>query len=89
MDWNGAQQFLAPFTSAFPDLRRSIEDLVAEGDKVAVRFTVIGTHKGEFQGIAPTSKQVSFTVMDILTITDGKITEEWATADLMTLMQQI
>lgn len=89
MDWNGAQQFLAPFTIAFPDLRRNIEDLVAEGDKVAVRFTVTGTHKGEFQGIAPTGKQVSFTVMDILNITDGKITEEWATADLMGLMQQI
>jgi len=65
MDWNGSQQFLAPFTRALPDLRRNIEDLVAEGDKVAVRFTVTGTHKGEFQGIAPTGKQVSFTVMDI------------------------
>ncbi len=89
MDWNGAPQFSAPFTRAFPDLRLNIEDTVAEGDKVAVRFTVAGTHKKEFQGIAPTGKQISFTVMDILNINDGRITEEWATADLMGLMQQI
>ncbi len=89
MDWNGSQQFLAPFTRAFPDLHRNIEDLVAEGNKVAVRFTVAGTHKEEFQGIAPTGKQISFTVMDLLNINDGRIIEEWATADLMGLMQQI
>ena len=78
MDWNGnKKEFLAPFTKAFPDLRRNIVDMVAEGDKV------------EFQGIPPTGKQVSFTAMDILTIIDGKIAEEWATADMMGLMQQI
>jgi predicted ester cyclase len=63
--------------------------MVAEGDKVAVSINVTGTYKGEFQGIPPTGKQVSFTAMDILTIIDGKITEEWATADMMGLMQQI
>ena len=89
MDWNGSKQFLIPFNSAFPDLRRNIDDMVAEGDKVAVRFTVTGTHKGEFQSIPPTDKKVSFAAMDILTILDGKVTEEWATADMMGLMQQI
>jgi steroid delta-isomerase-like uncharacterized protein len=90
MDWNeNKKEFLAPFTKAFPDLRRNIVDMVAEGDKVAVSINVTGTYKGEFQGIPPTSKQVSFTAMDILTIIDGKITEEWATADMMGLMQQI
>lgn len=88
MDWNGSMQFLAPFNIAFPDLRRNIEDIVAEGNKVAVRMNVIGTHKGKFQGIAPTGKKVSFTAMDILTIIDGKVSEEWSTADIMGLMQQ-
>jgi steroid delta-isomerase-like uncharacterized protein len=90
MDWNtNKEQFLAPFNRAFPDLRRNIVDMVAEGDKVAVSINVTGTYKGEFQGIPATGKQVSFTAMDILTIIDGKITEEWATADMMGLMQQI
>jgi steroid delta-isomerase-like uncharacterized protein len=90
MDWNtNKKQFLAPFNKAFPDLTRNIVDLVAEGDKVAVSINVTGTYKGEFQGIPPTGKQVSFTAMDILTIIDGKVTEEWATADMMGLMQQI
>ncbi|MDQ3854726.1 MAG: ester cyclase [Thermoproteota archaeon] len=90
MDWNtNKEQFLAPFTKAFPDLRRNIVDMVAEGDKVAVSINVTGTYKGEFQGIPATGKQVSFTAMDILTTINGKITEEWATADMMGLMQQI
>lgn len=90
MDWNtNKEQFLVPFNKAFPDLRRNIVDMVAEDDKVAVSINVTGTYKGEFQGIPATGKQVSFTAMDILTIIDGKITEEWATADMMGLMQQI
>jgi steroid delta-isomerase-like uncharacterized protein len=90
MDWNtNKEQFLAPFNKAFPDLRRNLVDMVAEGDKVAVSINVTGTYKGEFKGIPPTGKQVSFTAMDILTIIDGRITEEWATADMMGLMQQI
>ncbi|MDQ5876882.1 MAG: ester cyclase [Thermoproteota archaeon] len=90
MNWNtNKEQFLAPFNKAFPDLRRNIVDMVAEGDKVAVSINVTGTYKGEFQGIPATGKPVSFTAMDILTIIDGKITEEWATADMMGLMQQI
>src|ERR687895_2309284 len=90
MDWNAnKKEFLAPLTKAFPDLRRNIVDMVAEGDKVAVSINVTGTYKGEFQGIPATGKQVSFTAMDILTIIDGKVTEEWSTADMMGLMQQI
>ena len=90
MDWNGSKkEFLTPFATAFPDLHRNIVDMVAEGDKVAVSINVTGTYKGEFQGIPATGKQVSFTAMDMLTISDGKITEEWATADMMGLMQQI
>ena len=89
-DWNGTKQFSAAFYSAFPDLRHNIVDMVAEGkDKVAVRLNVTGTHKGEFHGIPPTGKKVSFNATDFITLQDGKITEEWVNADTMGLMQQI
>jgi steroid delta-isomerase-like uncharacterized protein len=89
-DWNGTKQFSAAFYSAFPDLRHNIVDMVAEGeDKVAVRLNVTGTHKGELHGIPPTSKQVSFSAIDFLTLMDGKVVEEWVNAESMGLMQQI
>ncbi len=89
-DWNGHKQLFTAFTSAFPDLSSNIVDMVAEGkDKVAVRFNVTGTHRGEFQGIPPTGKKVSFSGMDFLTIIDGKVEEEWESVDMMELMQQI
>ena len=75
--------------NAFPDIRNNIVDTVAEGDKVAVRFNVTATHKGEFQSIPPSGKKVSFGGMAFLTVIDAKVTEEWATADMMELMQQI
>ena len=56
MDWNSHKQFIVGLSKAFPDLHFQIEDIVAEGDKVAYRLTVSGTHKGEFQGIPPTNK---------------------------------
>ena len=89
MDWNTHKQFFTAFTSSFPDLRHEIVDLVAEGDKVAVRFNVTGTHKGELQGIPPTSKKVSFIAMDFITLMDNKISEDWLSVDMMGLMQQI
>jgi steroid delta-isomerase-like uncharacterized protein len=89
MDWKGDKQFIAAINNAFPDLHNNIVDMVAEGDKVAVRFDVIATHKGEFLGIPPSGKKVSFGGTAFLTIIDGKVSEEWATADMMGLMQQI
>ena len=56
MDWNGHKQFFTAFTNSFPDLHHKIVDMVAEGDKVSVRFNVTGTHKGEFQFIQPTRR---------------------------------
>jgi steroid delta-isomerase-like uncharacterized protein len=90
MCWNGTKQFFAAFWSAFPDLRHNIGDMVAEGeDKVAVRFNLTGTHKGEFQGIPPTGKEVSFDGTDFITILNGKITEMRVNVDMMELIQQI
>lgn len=89
MDWNRTQQFFAVFWTAFPDLSAKIEEIVAEGDKVAIRVINTGTHKGDFQGIPPTGKKVSFEGRDFMTLRDGKIVEQQAGIDMMELMQQI
>jgi steroid delta-isomerase-like uncharacterized protein len=89
MDWNRAKQLYASFWSAFPDLSANIEEIVAEGDKVAIRVINTGTHKGEFQGTPPTNKKVSFGGRDFVTLRDGKMLGQWADADMMELMQQI
>jgi steroid delta-isomerase-like uncharacterized protein len=90
MDWNGHKQFIIAITNAFPDVHHDIVDMVAEGeDKVAIRFDVTGTHKGEFQGILPSGKKISFDGMEFFTIIDGKIREIWVSEDMMGLMQQI
>ena len=57
------RQFTAPFTEAFPDLRLTVQDIMAEGDMVAARVAFHGTHRGEFQGLPPTGKQVAFSSM--------------------------
>ena len=89
MDWNSHKQFILGLSKAFPDLHFKIEDILAEGDKVAYRLTVNGTHKGEFQGIRPTDKKVSFSSTGISNIVDGKVAEDWVDADIMGLMQQL
>ena len=89
MDWNSHKQFIVGLAKAFPDLHFEIEDIVAEDDKVAYRLTVSGTHKGEFQGIPPTDKKVSFSSTGISNIVDGKVAEDWVDADVMGLIQQI
>jgi steroid delta-isomerase-like uncharacterized protein len=89
MDWNGHKQLLAALFNAFPDFYHKLEDVVAEGDRVAVRFTITATHRGEFQGIPPTGKQISIGGTDFLTIVGGKITEEWVSVDMMGWMQQL
>jgi predicted ester cyclase len=63
--------------------------MVAEGDKVAIRLNVTGTHKGEFQGIPPTGKKLSLDEMGFITLINGKISEGWISADTMRLIQQI
>jgi steroid delta-isomerase-like uncharacterized protein len=89
MDWNVTKQFYTAAWSAFPDLHHEILDIVTEVDKVAVRYNIVGTHKGEFQGIPPTGKEVSFSAMGFITLIDGKVAEEWEVADTMGLMQQL
>src|SRR5215216_3176137 len=89
VDWNEHKLLLAGVINAFPDLHHDIVDMVAEGDKVAVRLNVTGTHKGEFRGIPPTGKKLSLDEMGFITIIDGKITEGWISSDTMRLKQQL
>ena len=89
VDWNEHRRLLTSVNNSFPDLRHEIIDMVAEGDKVAVRLSVTGTHKGDFQGVPPTGNKLSLDEMGFITIIDGKITEGWISADTMRLMQQI
>jgi steroid delta-isomerase-like uncharacterized protein len=66
---------------AFPDIRVTVEDLVAEGDRVAARVTMRGTHQRDFQGLAPTGKRVQVRAIDMFRISNGKIVEHWGHAD--------
>ena len=75
--------------TAFPDIRITAEDMVAEGDKVACRGTFSGTHKGEFMGIAATGKQINVGVIEILRIVGGKMVEHWNIVDNLGMMQQL
>ncbi len=85
----GTRKFIGMYLAAFPDLYITAEDLVAEGDKVAVRFTLRGTHKSELMGIAPTGKQVTVTGIQILRVASGKIVENWVNLDALGLLQQL
>ena len=77
------------FLTAFPDLQHTIEDLMAVDDKVILRATDRGTHEGEFQGIAPTGREVAFEVIVIYRLVDGLIVEVWEQGDFLGLMQQL
>jgi steroid delta-isomerase-like uncharacterized protein len=75
--------------AGFPDYQTVIDDLFAEGDKVAARITMSGTQTGSFMGIPPTNKHVSFTGIYIAQIADGKIVEHWGEEDGVSLLQQL
>ena len=77
------------FRSAFPDITYSLNHIVAESDRVAIRLTGIGTHKGAFMGIPATNKQVSFGGMTFVRIENGRITDRWGLADIPSLLGQI
>jgi steroid delta-isomerase-like uncharacterized protein len=83
------KQFMSGYIVAFPDAHFDIEDIVAEGDKAATRWTVRGTHRGNLAGIPPTGKQVTVTGMWILRIAGGKIAEQWGINDTLGMMQQL
>ena len=75
--------------TAFPDMKHEIYDIIAEGDKVVVRMTTSATHKGYLGDIAPTNNKISYSVTDIFRVDNGKIYEEWASSDFLTMFQQL
>jgi steroid delta-isomerase-like uncharacterized protein len=83
------KQFIAAYLTAFPDLQITVDDLFAAADKVATRWTMRGTHKGEFLGIAPTEKTAVITGVTIYRLTNEKIAEYWAYWDSPGLVQQL
>jgi steroid delta-isomerase-like uncharacterized protein len=85
----GARRSIASFRAAFPDVHFTEDAILVDGDKVVVRWTFRGTHRGEFLGVAPTGKQVTFTGINIYRIADGKIVERWANEDAISLYQQL
>jgi predicted ester cyclase len=85
----GFKQFFTTFTTAFPDFHVAIDDMVAEGDKVACRLTTRGTHKGDLMGIAPTGKQFTVTGIIISRSAGGKEAEMWLINDQLGMMQQL
>ena len=86
---DGSRQFFSMMFAAFPDMRFTVRQQIAEGDKVLTYKTFHGTHLGPFRGIAPTGRSVNIDVMDIHTVADGKITEHWTVADYLSMMQQL
>jgi steroid delta-isomerase-like uncharacterized protein len=85
-----AKQFLSMYLSAFPDIRVTVEDEIAEGDKVVTRWTIRGTHQGEIEEFGPpTGRQVEIKGITIHRIEGGKIAEEWERYDNLSVMQQL
>lgn len=85
----GEGQFLRMVRTAFPDAEWTVEDVVAEGDRAAVRVTFRGTHEGDFLGIPPTHKSVAMLGIGIMRFGDGKLVESWISRDRLSLMQQL
>ena len=85
----GLKQAVTIYRTAFPDFHITIDDMVAEGDKVASRFTVRGTHKGDLMGIAPTGKQVTVTGTAFNRLVGGKEVEARASMDQLGMLQQM
>lgn len=85
----GFKEDIHGLRAAFPDLKLTIEEIIAEGDKVWARMTARGTHRGQFMGLAPTGKSFAITVIDICRFENGKIVEHWGVPDRFHLMAQL
>ena len=88
----GAQalkEVFARLHTAYPDLHVAIEDLIAEGDKVVSRNVVTGTHRGEYMGIPPTGKAVSYNEIFIFRFVNGRIAETWGVVDVLSQLKQL
>lgn len=85
----GLKQLMAMGLKAFPDWHETIEDIIAEGDKVWVRLSYTGTHKGEFNELKPTGKRIKSKAVDIYRVVNGKLAEYWNVTDNINILKQI
>jgi steroid delta-isomerase-like uncharacterized protein len=83
------KHFVSTFQTGYPDLHVTVEDMISQGDKLVWRYTVRGTHKGEFMGIAPTGKPITLTGILISRFVDGKVVEDWNNYDALGMLQQL
>lgn len=83
------QEWVATLDAGFPDRNLTIDDVVAEGDRVVVRTTLSGTHQGEMQGIPATGNSVTQPSISIFRLANGKIAEGWFATDNLSMMQQL
>ena len=86
---DGVKEFFRRFRSAFPDGSFTPEEMIAEGDTVAVRVTIRGTHQGEFVGLPATGKSVEVAAIDFIHCRDGRMTAHWGVGDMLSMMQQL
>jgi steroid delta-isomerase-like uncharacterized protein len=88
-DLEHVKQFVSMAMQAFPDLHYTVEDLLAEGDKIVARITISGTQQGAFMGIPATGKHATISDIEIFRIAGGKAVENWVQADFLGLLQQL
>lgn len=86
---DGFKQWMAAARATFPDMRGTVEDVIAENNRVAARTTWHGTHGGEFLGVPSTGQSVSFSAYHIVRFSEGRAVEWWGTADLLGALQQL
>lgn len=89
MDRHGRQADEAPFFAAFTDIESVVEDQIAEGDRVATRVTMRCTHSGPYGGFQPTGHRIAIPFIDISTVRDGRIYEEWDEFDMRGILRQL
>jgi steroid delta-isomerase-like uncharacterized protein len=85
----GLRRFLSMIFKSFPDLHETIEDIIAEEDKVWHRFTATGIHEGEFRGLAPTGKKVALTGVNFWRMVEGKVVEKGSIYDMLDTLKQL
>ncbi|MDP9377300.1 MAG: ester cyclase [Actinomycetota bacterium] len=85
----GIKHFATMMRNAFPDLQTEIDEIIEEGDIVAFRYTVRGTHEGEFNGIAPTGRKIQVRAMEFLRFSDGKMVDRCGITDQLGLLGQL
>ena len=95
-DWSGGatgpqafRKYYAAMRLAVPDARYEVDDLIAEGDRVVVRWRLLGTHRGEFAGIAPTGRAIALRGIAIYRVDAGKLMERWVVSDLYGLLEEL